>query len=149
MFAAIIHHLGSRRLMVIVGLFFALQVVLSPVCSMASNVPSDVLNHAATVEQTITVHDDILHQCAGHGDRFHASNQQHPAQHDCFHCNAPDEAAAAFIVVSTSSHQLALWIAIPSVDTFSLTPTTFAARMPTGPPRSRSLLFSTSQRIRI
>jgi hypothetical protein len=123
-----------RRMMAVVATLFAMQLLLSSACLMAEASP-------------ITGTDATYMHMDHHVKAVPAT----PTQHEKYCCSFEQgkQAVSAslllslnvpFFVLNTQFHD----------DTGVLIASSFAtARMPTGPPRSSSLLFSTTQRIRI
>ncbi len=129
----------SRRSLsrLMVGLF-AMQVMVAGFCLLTSEA------HAMpqSVQQS-----DMDGGCAKGADGHHLSEHSD----SCYHCDQPDVVAA-----STSVSVSVVAMALPGLIRLAESPVVvqtttglFSPRPPTGPPRSASLLFSTTQRIRV
>ncbi len=125
------------RLMI--GLF-AMQVLVGGFCLLTSE--------AHAMPQSVHTHDISAH-CAKSVDADH----QHSSDHadSCYHCDQPDELSnPAFsstvsmpLVFSDVSIMPAALLSMHDASGF------LSTRTPTGPPRSSSLLYTTTQRILI
>jgi len=93
--------------------------------------------------------------CAKSGHVDHNLNGQHQHEQDdsgnCYHCDQPDElSSSAFTSAAPVLLVLSDFISLPAAPLFDLAATgLLTARTPTGPPRSSSLLYTTTQRIRV
>jgi len=129
---------NTSRLM---AALFAMQVMVAGFCMI-------------TAEAQAMPYQDISHamDMGAHCDKSDSTDEHHQDSSDsCYHCDQPDEAVHSNImsfmsvamllpgVISTPAHQQ--WLDVSSGQCLS--------RTPTGPPRSSSLLYSTSQRILI
>jgi len=123
-----------RRLMATVTILFAAQLLLSSACLMAE---------AAPMAQTGASHKHMDH----HADAHPAAPAQQ--QKSCCNYEKSKQAVSASLSPSLDLPNFVVNTHIYT-DTVLFTASSFAiARMPRGPPRSSSLLFSTTQRIRI
>ncbi len=120
----------TRRLMFAVALVFALQALASSGCLMPAKL-APVMQHA--------VADDCHGMQTGHG---HAAP-------GCFHCEEPDQALFAVATPDQAASAQLVSLSAGSAYALSLTHAAVQPPAPTGPPRSSSLLYSITQRIRI
>lgn len=132
------HIRGLSRLMVAL---FAMQIVVGGLCLLTPE--------AHAMPQFVQTM-DTNGNCA---KPIHENQVSHDQDHSdaCYHCDQPDELSNAS-QVSVTSVTLALpdVISLPTAPLFSSDATgLFSTRAPTGPPRSSSLLYTTSQRILI
>jgi len=129
---------GLSRLMT---LLFAMQIIVGGFCLLTAEA------HAMSLSvQTMAMDGN----CGKSMDPDH--NQQVPDHSDaCYHCDQPAELSNANPAsIAGVTLVLSDVIRLPSAPLFSHTATgLFYAQMPTGPPRSSSLLYTTSQRILI
>ncbi|GAV20255.1 hypothetical protein MMIC_P1219 [Mariprofundus micogutta] len=132
---------GLSRLMI--GLF-AVQILAAGFCLIS---PESHSANAHTADMQMPMSADMLEHCdvnakaeSGHDDHGSA----------CAHCNQPDE-----LVQSKAStfnidfDQPVLQVASTEIVLSTPVSIDLAVRTPTGPPRSSSLIYTTTKRIRI
>ncbi|MDQ6951733.1 MAG: hypothetical protein Q9M26_08720 [Mariprofundales bacterium] len=136
---------SRNRMAHLMMLLFAFQVVASGVCLMIPQAQATPMAHAMVISSHALgggIPDDMdnaSHDC-GHG---HCNAN--------FHCDQPDLSVSNAMPLVSTPLAAAVWVAILSVNLSPqpLLPSLRLARVPTGPPRSASLLYTTSQRLRI
>jgi len=123
------------------AVMFAMQIMVGGFCLLTAEahaMPASV--HAENMDAHCA---KPMHAVSDNGASDHSGN--------CYHCDQPDE-------LSTSSHTSAAPVMLVLSDIIGLPITPqlsrvntgmFSARTPTGPPRSSSLLYTTTQRIRV
>ncbi len=132
----------SRSMTRLVAVMFAVQIVVGGFCLLTAEA------HAMPQSVQTT---DVDGHCA---KSTHVSlNHEHGSDHsgNCYHCDQPDELSTS---VFTSMAPIALvlsdFISLPvTPQPASAATGMFSTRTPTGPPRSSSLLYTITQRIRI
>ena len=133
---------GLSRLMI--GLF-AVQVLAAGFCLIS---PASHSANAHAADMQMPMSGDMLEHCevaakaeSGHGD--HASA--------CAHCNQPDELVQSKASTFNITLDLLPVMAVASIELNISAPASIdlAVRTPTGPPRSSSLIYTTTKRIRI
>jgi len=137
------------------AVLFAVQIIVGGFCLLTSEAnampPSNQHMHAHCKMSVDVSHvsGDQQHEHAGEGVA-HDQGQQDSAN-NCYHCDQPDQLSS-----STTSPVASLTMVL--FDDISLSTVALldqqavgllSTRTPTGPPRSASLLYSTSQRILI
>jgi len=150
-----IHMVAAMRFLVpslrnvarLVTLLFAVQVVAAGACLLTPQA------HATPVVQHLAHQNDESHApCADQtGDHDGMSHRAHDHGDACFHCDEPDVSLIATPPPLQAPTLLATLVMVPSEPVFGqqmLRQLRFV-RTPTGPPRSASLLYTTSQRLRI
>lgn len=128
---------------------FAVQVIVAGFCLMpvkahASSMPQ----MAAPMPQMTSAHAGMATDHCASMAAEHAHNSQHRAP--CVHCDQPDAMAQAFAAIDHAD--LPLLPVLAFADSAQLVPAEqglLSARVATGPPRSSSLIYTTTQRIRI
>jgi len=142
------HKRSFSRLMI--GLF-AMQVLAAGLCLMAPE------SHAAKIHATNS-HDmqmpasgPVSADMASHCDsRAKAASDDAEQNSACVHCDQPGELVQSKVSAFNVDVELPLSILLSSeIDIHTPTSIDFSIRTPTGPPRSSSLLYQTSQRILI
>lgn len=132
---------GFSRLMI--GLF-AVQVLAAGFCLISPELHT-AKAHAADMQMPMS--GDMLEHCevntkaeSGHGDHGSA----------CAHCNQPDELVQSKASIFNIDFDLPVML-MTSTEIVLSAPASIdlAVRTPTGPPRSSSLIYTTTQRIRI
>ncbi len=133
------HIRGVTRL--IAGLF-AVQLVLTGFCLL----PSDA--HAMpTAKMSVKQTDLMTKPCSKSVRHSVPSGAQHSA---CFHCNGQNLFVKVAVVdLPTFTPMLSLVLVMARIEAWSESAGHTAELMPTGPPRSSSLLYATTQRILI
>jgi len=128
------------------AVLFAVQVVVGGFCMLTAE--------AHAMPQSVHTQDVQAH-CAKSGHADHQLNGQHQHEQDdsgnCYHCDQPDElSSSAFTSAAPMLLVLSDFTSLPAVPLFDPAATgLLTARTPTGPPRSSSLLYTTTQRIRV
>lgn len=135
------HKLHLRGLSRLMAGLFALQIVVTGFCMLTPEA------HAMTMLGVHSVHTaaHVDGHCAKAENGHHASNHSG----SCYHCDQPDELSnlsSSFAHIALVLPALLIEPAAPTWNDFS---GLFTVRTPTGPPRSSTLLYTTSQRIRI
>jgi len=138
-----LHIRGCARLMAVL---FVVQIVASGLCLLTAE--------AHAMPQVVSMpNQDMDGNCAKPLSTVQSSRDQHSSDHSeaCFHCDQPDQlSSTANAPVAPALLVLASFVSLPvapllvQIATGQLT-----ARTPTGPPRSSSLLYTTTQRIRV
>jgi len=136
------HNLPFHRFSRLMAVMFAVQIVVGGFClltaeahTMSASVQSSGMDaHCAKSVHTI-------------------SNNEHNSDHsgNCYHCDQAEQLSNS-VVSSAVSMTLVLvdMISLPVTSLFgSDAAGLFTIRTPTGPPRSSSLLYSITQRIRV
>jgi len=133
---------GTSRL--IAGLF-AMQVMITGFCMIsaeAHTMPQSSMHNSAMQSQDMGSH-CAKGDSAGEHHKGHSGN--------CYHCDQPDELSNSSLISFAAVDMLlpgVLGMQAPQ-QWHDVSSGLLAARTPTGPPRSSSLLFTTTQRIRI
>jgi len=139
MFSYFLDHRGFQRLMAGVALLFTAQLLLSSACLMAADM-SDLSTEDASMI--------VLTEVEKHCNADVGLHQQQPQAHACFHCEEPTQAPSAMLSLLSLDYS-AMFSVLDREDLHLLMPSMLTSRTPTGPPRSSSLLFNTTQRILI
>jgi len=133
---------GTSRLMA--GLF-AMQVIITGFCMITAEahaMPQSAMHSSTMQSQDVGAHCAKADSASEH-HKTHSGN--------CYHCDQPDELSnsglASFATVAMLLPGV-LGMQAPQ-QWHNVSSGLLAARTPTGPPRSSSLLFTTTQRIRI
>jgi len=156
------YYLKKRHALVkaMVGLF-AVQMVLTGICMLSPNahaaMPITNMTSTTMSNTTSTTTSNMMAQqgdtMAGHCSQTlsHAPHQANDAHSKaCFHCDDSDMFVKAAVAdVPVFSPVLVFVSVMPEVSVWHAEQAVSMAVMPTGPPRSDSLLFSTTRRIRI
>jgi len=127
------------RLMV---MLFAVQVMVGGFCLLTAEahaMPQPVQTTDMDGHCAKSTHISLSHE---HGSN-HSGN--------CYHCDQPDElSSSAFTSPAPMLLVLSDFISLPAAPLFDQAATgLLSTRTPTGPPRSSSLLYTTTQRIRV
>ncbi|MDQ6982929.1 MAG: hypothetical protein Q9M08_08025 [Mariprofundus sp.] len=136
-----LHIRGFSRIVArLMAVMFAVQMMVGGFCLLTAE--------AHAMPQSIQTQDVHAH-CAksSHADDEHS--QDHSG--NCYHCDQPDELSnSAFPSVAPLALVLSDIITMPAAPLFTSAATgMLSTRTPTGPPRSSSLLYSTTPRIRV
>jgi len=130
----------SRALSSLMAGLFALQIVVTGFCLLTDEA------HAMPMPAMQSGHIDAPCAKAGHIHKNAASDHSG----SCYHCDQPDELSnASFSSFAQVSILLPGVITMPVAAIWKPESIELSSRTPTGPPRSSSLLYTTSQRIRI
>ncbi|MDQ6992406.1 MAG: hypothetical protein Q9M31_02955 [Mariprofundus sp.] len=135
--------LNSRGLSRLMAGLFALQIVLTGFCLLTPEA------HAMPMP---TVHSTSAHTGDVDGHCAKAENGQHSSGHSdsCYHCDQPDQLSnQAPLTFAHVVLLLPVFLIEPAVQTWHSLSGLLSVRTPTGPPRSSTLLYTTSQRILI
>jgi hypothetical protein len=147
MLSRYLHIRGLSRLMVAL---FAVQIIVGGFCLLTSE--ASAMPHTAA-GQKMHVHCDMKGHVSGQNlsDQTITGHHTQDGSSSCYHCDQPDQ-------LSSSNYSSVASLSLLLVDDISLTiaPLPFnsavgflSTRTPTGPPRSSSLLYTTTQRILI
>jgi len=119
---------------------FALQIVVTGFCLLTAEA------HAMPMPAMQSGAVELPCAKSGHMDQHDSSSHSG----SCYHCDQPDELSnASFSSLAQVSILLPGIITMPVATTWQPESTLSFSRTPTGPPRSSSRLYTTSQRIRI
>jgi len=131
---------------------FAVQIVVTGFClltSQAHAMPMDQMG-ASHMSGMMSGADDMSGHCSK--SMMHMNGQGHDASHSggCFHCDEPDQfVKAASADLAPVSLVLACLAMLPEISDVTTATLLSEVQAPTGPPRSSTLLFTTTQRIRV
>jgi len=134
-----LHTRGLSRLMAVM---FAVQIMVGGFCLLTAEA------HAmAAPVQTMNVDGHCAKST--HAGTSHEHNPDHSG--NCYHCDQPDELSnSAFPSVAPIALVLTDVISLPAMPQLQNQATGLLySRTPTGPPRSSTLLYTTTQRIRV
>jgi len=133
---------GFRSMARLMAVMFAVQIMVGGFCLLTAE--AHAMPHAVQT-QNVQAH------CAksAHADATHEQDTEHSG--NCYHCDQPDElSSSAFTSVAPVMLVLSDIISLPAMPLSGLASTgLLSTRTPTGPPRSSSLLYTTTQRIRV
>jgi len=134
-----LHIRGFSRLMAVM---FAVQIVVGGFCLLTAE--------AHTMPTSVQTSDMDAH-CAKSIDPISNHGQESDHSGNCYHCDQPDElSSSAFTSMAPIALALSGVISLPAAPQFGSTATgRLSSRTPTGPPRSSSLLYTITQRIRV
>lgn len=122
---------------------FAVQVIAAGACLMVPAAQAMPMTGAVSVMEHCDNMDMAMDQAMGSAAGQHG---HHPG---CPHCDQPDSIAGSHVSIDHTPLVLALLPADVDVAGVALAQPALTVRVPTGPPRSASLIFQTTQRIRI
>jgi hypothetical protein len=132
------HLRGFSRFMI--GLF-AVQVLAAGFCLVTPEV------HAAkahAMDMQMPMSDDMASHCESNVK----AESDHAGHSACAHCDLPDELVTSKVSGFDMDFELPAQALVAAAIEFSASLSTdFSVRTPTGPPRSSSLLYTTTQRI--
>lgn len=140
---------STRLLSRLVAGLFAVQIVVTGFCLLTSQAHAMPMSQMLGTQASASMMPAMGGSCVKSSDmKGHHNDTSHTG--GCFHCDEPDQ----FLKVSTADIAPAglVFVALavmPELASISVQPSVAATLQPTGPPRSSSLLFSTTQRIRI
>ena len=145
------HKSHTRRISRLVAGLFAVQIVVTGFCLLTSQAHAMPMSQmsGSGMHMSDTVMGDMDGAC---GKSAHMDGQYNGTSHSggCFHCDEPDQfvkaGTADLTQVSLVLVALSLLPEMPALAAWDETTSFYA---PTGPPRSSSLLFTTTQRIRV
>jgi len=141
-------HLHIRGLSRLMAALFAMQIVVGGFCLLTAEahaMPQSVQTLAMDGNCAKPMQTSLQAKQLAH-------DQQMPDHSDaCYHCDQPAELSnASHASVVSVTLVLSDVVSLPTAPLFSSDATgLFSSRTPTGPPRSSSLLYTTSQRILI
>jgi len=144
------HARAFSRLMA--GLF-AMQLVLTGFCLLTED--AHAMPMAAMNQMSAQHAGDFASHCsktAPHDDEHQAHSSDADSHHSdgCFHCDDSDMfVKVATVDIPVFSPVLALMVIMPEAAVWSATRAVTTNQISTGPPRSSSLLYTTTQRILI
>jgi len=119
---------------------FAVQVIAAGACLMVPEA------HAMPMDGNAAV---MAHCTDMEMASDHAMPMQHGDKSACPHCNQPDSITPAHLAFDHLPAMVAILVAAPQLPVAEAADPAFTLRTPTGPPRSASLIYQTTQRIRI
>jgi len=132
----------SRSMARLMAGLFALQIVVGGFCLLTPD--------AHAMAQAIQTA-DVQTNCAKgmHISEQHEQDSDHSG--NCYHCDQPDELSnVSFTSMAPVALVLSNVISLPVAPQFDSVATGLLSTLtPTGPPRSSSLLYTTTQRIRV
>jgi len=133
----------SRSMTRLMAVLFAVQIVVGGFCLLTAEAHEASQSVASTMQ--------VNGHCAKpmHVSANHKQDSDHSG--NCYHCDQPDELSnAAFTSMVPVVLVLSNVIISPVAPPFSRVATgLLSTRTPTGPPRSSSLLYTQTQRIRV
>ncbi|MDX8405953.1 MAG: hypothetical protein R8K50_07370 [Mariprofundus sp.] len=137
------HKLNFRGISRLMAGLFALQIVLTGFCLLTPEA------HAMPMP---TMQSGAAHtgDMDGHCAKAESGRQASDDSSSCYHCDQPDELSN--VSPLSFAHVVLLlpgYLTEPAVLTWHDFSGLFTVRIPTGPPRSSTLLYTTSQRILI
>ena len=144
----------SRSMARLMAVLFAVQIVVGGFCLMTADVHAMPQAMASVDMQANCAR--LAPASANHGlhlDRlgYFDHSDHHSGNHsdNCYHCDQPDELSNV-----SASFSAPIALLLPDVISFPAEPLLYgvktellSTRMPTGPPRSSSLLYTQTQRI--
>jgi len=139
----------TRRLSRLFAGLFAVQIVITGFCLLTSQA------HAMPMEQMSghSMSDTQMGNTSGHCSESMQGKAQHSdASHSdgCFHCDEPAQFVKAGTADVTPVNLVLVALSLlPEMPALAAWDEAIAFYAPTGPPRSSSLLFTTTQRIRV
>lgn len=124
------------------AVMFAMQIMVGGFCLLTAEA------HAMPASVHAT---DMDGHCAKPMHAASSDSGQSNHAGNCYHCDQPDELSiSAYTSMAPVVLVLSDIVSLPAAPQFSRATTgMFSARTPTGPPRSSSLLYTTTQRIRV
>jgi hypothetical protein len=139
----------ARRLSRLVAGLFAVQIVVTGFCLLTAQA------HAMPMAQMGATHmsDTQMGGTSGHcSEAMQGKTQHSDTSHSdgCFHCDEPDQFVKAGTADLTQANLVLVGLCVlPEMSTLAGWDEATPFYKPTGPPRSSSLLFTTTQRIRV
>jgi len=147
------HYLHIRGLSRLMSVLFAVQIMVGGFCLLTSEANAMPMS-AQEMHAHCGMSADVSTQSVADGAAVgYFAVDQHAQDHNnnCYHCDQPDQLSSSnsasvvlMLLVLTDDLSLPAAVAFDSSATGLL-----STRTPTGPPRSASLLYTTSQRILI
>jgi len=136
---------GARSVARLMAMLFAVQIVVGGFClltAQAHAMPQAMQDVHAHCTKSSQQHQPD-HQLSDEHEQNHSDN--------CYHCDQPDElSSSSFTSAAPVLLVLSDVISLPAAPLFDQVATgLLTARIPTGPPRSSTLLYTTTQRILI
>jgi len=140
-----LHIRGVFRSMArLMAVLFAVQIMVGGFCLLTAE--------AHEMPQSMQMQNMVMDgNCAKSMHTGANHNQDSDHSGNCYHCDQPDELSnASFTSMASVALVLTDVISLSAVTQFSSATTgLLTTRTPTGPPRSSSLLYTTTQRIRV
>jgi len=147
------HIRGCARL---VAALFVVQIVASGLCLLTAEahaMPQLVSMPNVSMQNVSMQNKGMDGSCAKPLSTVQSSRDQQSSDHSdaCFHCDQPDQlSSTANAQPAPALLVLAGFVSLPAAPLLVQVATgQLTARTPTGPPRSSSLLYTTTQRIRV
>jgi len=135
--------LRFRRLSCLMAGMFAMQVLVSAFCLLTSEA------HAMPMAQHGTPQSAQIDAHCAKAEPLHEQQTPHHSG-SCYHCDQPDELSnSSFSSLAQVAVLLPAIVSVPALRAWGHDSGLLSTRVPTGPPRSSTLLYTTSQRIRI
>jgi len=144
----------TRFISRLVAGLFAVQIVVTGFCLLTTQAHAMPMNQMQMAEMdSMQVSADMAGEINGHCSKSsHMDGQHNNTAHSggCFHCDEPDQfvKVAAADVAPVNLVLVALSV-LPQMPALAAWDEITAFYTPTGPPRSSSLLYTTTQRIRV
>ncbi len=140
----LIRRMNLRGLSRLMAGLFAVQIMVAGFCLLTADAHA-ISMHQMMPEQAEQLAEDMAEHCS----KSLAGSDQHHAD-SCFHCDDPDMFVKAAPVDLPGFDPVLSFVAtLPDISVSIVSTLAPSGLMPTGPPRSSSLLFSTTQRIRV
>jgi hypothetical protein len=144
----------TRRLSRLIAGLFAVQIVVTGFCLLTSQAHATSMNPMPMAQMSVSqMSDSAMGDMAGHCNKpAHMNGQHDGTSHSggCFHCDEPDQfVKAGSADVAPVSLVLTCLAVLPELLQWTATSELPLVYTPTGPPDSSSLLFTTTQRIRV
>jgi len=139
----------TRLISRLVAGLFAVQIVVTGFCLLTAQAHAMPMNQMSTTHMTESTMADMGGVCSKSADMSaHESGSSHTG--GCFHCDEPDQfVKAASADVAPVSLVLVALSVLPQMPVLAASDEVSVFHSPTGPPRSSSLLYTTTQRIRV
>lgn len=128
---------------------FAVQIVVAGFCVLTTQAHAMPMNQMSTSHMADLMMADQGVAC---GKSVHMDGQHHGSSHSggCFHCDEPEQfVKSASADPAPVSLVFVVLSVVPQMPSPAVQDEVTAFLTPTGPPRSSSLLFTTTQRIRV
>jgi len=139
----------TRRLSRLIAGLFAVQIVVTGFCLLTSQAHAMPMEQMPDSSMADTLIEDMAEHCAKSiqgGGQYSNSSQSD----GCFHCDEPDQfVSAASVDIAPVSPVFVALSVLPEMPALTTWDEATAFHTPTGPPRSSSLLFTITQRIRV
>lgn len=146
----------TRRLSRLFAGLFAVQIVITGFCLLTSQAHAMSVSSMPMAQMGATHMSDTMmaaDELSGHCSKSMQGHAQHSGtSHSggCFHCDEPAQfVKAGSADLASPSLTLTCLTILPELQQESVSNTQLDVQISTGPPRSSSLLFTTTQRIRV